>query len=194
MMAGVVLCGGQSRRMGQPKASLPIGNETMLERIVRIMATRCQPIYVIASPKPSLPILPATVEIVCDPAEYLGPLSGLATALGVLQNDCFFLSSCDVPMISSDWIDEMHRAMSDDINAVIPVIGDQLYPLTGIYRSSIRPIVLAMLQNGQRRFKDLFLKIPHRRLSDVDFSDAVRRVQPWRGVNTPEEYRQVTCR
>ena len=32
-VGGIVLCGGQSSRMGRPKAWLPFGNETMLERL-----------------------------------------------------------------------------------------------------------------------------------------------------------------
>jgi CTP:molybdopterin cytidylyltransferase MocA len=34
--AGIVLCGGKSTRMGSPKALLPFGVETMLQRVVRL--------------------------------------------------------------------------------------------------------------------------------------------------------------
>ena len=34
-LGAVVLCGGESRRMGQPKAWLPFGPERMLQRVVR---------------------------------------------------------------------------------------------------------------------------------------------------------------
>ena len=37
-VGGIVLCGGQSQRMGQPKAWLPFGGELMLPRIVRPIA------------------------------------------------------------------------------------------------------------------------------------------------------------
>ena len=36
-LAGIVLCGGQSKRMGQPKAWLPFGGEFMLARVVRLL-------------------------------------------------------------------------------------------------------------------------------------------------------------
>src|SRR5947199_85155 len=37
-VAGVVLCGGQSSRMGRPKAWLPFAGELMLPRVVRLLA------------------------------------------------------------------------------------------------------------------------------------------------------------
>ena len=49
-VAGIVLRGGQSRRMGQPKAWLPFGGETMLARVVRILGGVVDPIVVVASP------------------------------------------------------------------------------------------------------------------------------------------------
>ena len=36
-VGGVVLCGGQSRRMGQSKAMLPFGGEAMLQRALRLL-------------------------------------------------------------------------------------------------------------------------------------------------------------
>ncbi|RPI89356.1 MAG: molybdenum cofactor guanylyltransferase, partial [Planctomycetaceae bacterium] len=36
--ASVVLCGGQSSRMGRPKAWLPFGNEQFLRRCVRLVS------------------------------------------------------------------------------------------------------------------------------------------------------------
>ena len=35
---GIVLAGGKSTRMGVPKATLPFGPETMLQRVVRLLA------------------------------------------------------------------------------------------------------------------------------------------------------------
>ena len=40
----VVLCGGESRRMGRPKAWLPFGDERMLQRVVRLVDMVARPI------------------------------------------------------------------------------------------------------------------------------------------------------
>ena len=46
---GIVLCGGESRRMGRDKASLPFGPETLLQRVVRQLASQVFPIVVVAA-------------------------------------------------------------------------------------------------------------------------------------------------
>ncbi len=59
-LAGVVLCGGKSTRMGVPKATLPFGPETMLQRVVRLLGTVVSPIVVVAARDQELPELPPT--------------------------------------------------------------------------------------------------------------------------------------
>ncbi|MBI1832706.1 MAG: NTP transferase domain-containing protein, partial [Planctomycetes bacterium] len=48
--AGIVLCGGESKRMGRPKAWLPMGAELMLPRVVRLLRETVSPIVVVAAP------------------------------------------------------------------------------------------------------------------------------------------------
>ena len=47
MSAGLILAAGESRRMGFPKALLPYGEETFLERLAGLFAARCSPVIVV---------------------------------------------------------------------------------------------------------------------------------------------------
>ena len=90
-LAGVVLAGGASLRMGRDKATMPVpaalrgskdGSEppiTMVEQVVGVLRQRCQPIFVVAAPGQSLPELPA--RVVRDDVRGVGPL--LATGRGL---------------------------------------------------------------------------------------------------------------
>src|SRR6516165_10634403 len=100
-VGGIVLCGGQSSRMGRPKAWLPFGAELMLPRVVRLVSEAVTPVVVVAAPGQDMPPLPPTVEIVRDPEPGRGPLRGLATGLAALQGVAAvaYLSSCDVPFL-----------------------------------------------------------------------------------------------
>src|SRR6476619_864368 len=75
-VGGVVLCGGKSTRMGTAKATLPFGNETMLQRVVRLLETAVSPIVVVAAREQALPALPAHVAVTRDEREAKGPLEG----------------------------------------------------------------------------------------------------------------------
>ena len=51
--AGLVICGGQSQRMGRPKAWLPFAGEILLPRIVRLVAEVVSPVIVVAAARTS---------------------------------------------------------------------------------------------------------------------------------------------
>ena len=69
-IAGIVLAGGRSQRMGRPKASLEIGGETFLERAVNTLAAGgCREVVVVLNPDE-----PATADLV--------PLSGIRSTWG----------------------------------------------------------------------------------------------------------------
>ena len=70
---GIVLCGGKSTRMGVPKATLPFGPETMLQRVVRLLGTVVSPIVVVAAREQSLPQLPDGVMVAHDEREQRPP-------------------------------------------------------------------------------------------------------------------------
>ena len=84
-VGGVILCGGRSSRMGRAKAWLPFGEETMLQRIVRILRTIVDPIVVVAASGQEIPPLPADVLIARDPEDGRGPLQGLAAGLDMFS-------------------------------------------------------------------------------------------------------------
>ena len=54
-IGGVILCGGESRRMGRPKAWLPFGPETLLQRVVRLIGEVVNPLVVVAAPDQDVP-------------------------------------------------------------------------------------------------------------------------------------------
>src|SRR5256886_17713794 len=94
-IAGIVLCGGQSSRMGRPKAWLPFGDELMLPRVVRLLGEAVSPVVVVAAPGQDVPPLPPAVRVVRDEHEGLGPLQRLAAGFAALDGlaDAAYLSS-----------------------------------------------------------------------------------------------------
>ena len=118
---GIVLCGGLSSRMGQPKAWLPFGNEFLLPRVVRILREVVDPVIVVAAPGQELPPLPTEVEIVRDREEGLGPLNGLASGLAALLDrvDAVYLSSCDVPFLRPEFVRRITPTRAEDDHHIV---------------------------------------------------------------------------
>ncbi len=184
-IGGVILCGGQSTRMGRSKAWLPFGQEYLLPRVVRIVASVVDPVVVVAAVGQELPPLPAGVEVVRDRHDAKGPLAGLAAGLAALAGraEAMYLSSCDVPFLNADFIRAVIAKLGTHTIAV-PRIGDYPHPLAGVYRLSVRPVVEAMLAEGRLRLRDLFEVVPTRFLDADEFADLDSLIN----ANTPDEY------
>ena len=149
----IVLCGGESRRMGQPKAWLPFGPERMLQRVVRLVSTVAGPIVVVAAPGQELPSLPEAVLVARDPHRGLGPLQGLAAGLAALPDEVelVYATATDVPFLQPAWIDRLVSLIADH-DLAIPSCDGFCHPLAALYRrSSVLPACESLLQNGRLR-------------------------------------------
>ena len=107
IVAGIILCGGKSTRMGGPKESLPLGGGvTMLGRVVEVVSAVVSPVVVVAAVGQKLPALPEHIRVVRDDMPDVGPLQGLATGLRSLQGQAAaaYVSSCDVPLLRPEFI------------------------------------------------------------------------------------------
>src|SRR5689334_10062186 len=82
----VILCGGGNRRMGRDKASLPFGDETLLVRVMRLMAEVVprEQMVLVAAADQELPPLPWAATVLRDREADQGPLPALIDGLAAL--------------------------------------------------------------------------------------------------------------
>src|SRR5262245_4758022 len=162
-VGGIVLCGGQSKRMGRPKAWLPFGDEVMLQRVVRILSGVVSPIVVVAAPDQELPALPDSVVVVRDLEKGRGPLQGLAAGLTALEGraDAAYLSSCDVPFVRPAFMRRMIELHAGHAICV-PRVGGYHHPLAAVYRVDVADAVRRLLASDRLRPVFLFEEAPTR--------------------------------
>lgn len=189
-VAGVVLCGGRSSRMGRPKAWLPFGDELLLPRVVRLLAEVVGPVVVVAAPGQDVPPLPADVAVVRDPVEHQGPLRGLATGLEAIRDkaDAAYLSSCDVPLLRPGFVRRV-VASSGEAAIAVPRTDGHHHPLAAVYR--IEPVLAAarsLLAANRLRLASLFDILPTTVLGPDAFADVDPALVSLRNANTPQEY------
>ena len=188
-VAGVVLCGGRSSRMGRPKAWLPFGGEVLLQRAVRILSQAVEPVVVVAAPGQDVPELPAGVRVVRDAIEGKGPLGGLAAGLAALDGvaDAVYLSSCDVPFLKPEFVRRVASFLAG-ASVAVPHVGGHFHPLSATYRTSVLPCVREFLAAERLRLTTLFESLPTRVIEPHELADADPDFASLRNVNTPEEY------
>ena len=187
--AGVILCGGQSSRMGRPKAWLPFGDETMLARVVRLLGGVVSPLVVVAAPEQELPPLAADILVVRDPERGRGPLVGIAAGLSSLvgKADAAFVSSCDVPLLRPAFVRRMIELLGDHV-ACVPEVGGYRHPLAAVYRVEVAAVAAELLAVDRLRPTFLFDRVSTRVVRAEDFADVDPDGESLRNLNTPEEY------
>jgi molybdopterin-guanine dinucleotide biosynthesis protein A len=186
---GIILCGGKSTRMGSSKALLAFGAETMLQRVVRLLATVVSPIVVVAAPQQTLPELPADVTVTRDEQEGRGPLEGLRAGLKALPSsvEAAYVTSCDVPLLVPGFVRQMIDLMGDHDIAVMEIDGFP-HPLSAVYRRDTLPHVDALLAQDRLRPVFLFGAVPTRRVQPAEMAGVDPELLTLRNLNTREDY------
>jgi molybdopterin-guanine dinucleotide biosynthesis protein A len=189
MTGGIVLCGGRSSRMGRPKASLPVGGEAMLARVIRVVSDVAAPVLVVAAPGQEWPEVPAGVEVVRDAAEGNGPLQGLAAGLAGLvgRADAAIVTGCDTPFLSPPFLRRLVD-LRDDSPICVPETDGFPRPLPGVYAVAVLAEARALLADRRYRLGGLLDRLPARLVTAAEFTDLDPTLTALRNVNTPEEY------
>jgi molybdenum cofactor guanylyltransferase len=187
----IVLCGGKSTRMGTPKALLPFGPETMLQRVVRILRGVVSPIVIVGAADQMLPPLDADVIITRDERGERGPLEGLRAGLKALPSDvdCAYVTSCDVPLLEPGFVRQMIDFTRGYDVAVVEIDGFA-HPLSAVYRRTVLPYVEELLAEDRLRPVFLFELVRTRRVRPDEIT-ADPGLYTLRNLNTPEDYRRA---
>nr|WP_062337542.1 NTP transferase domain-containing protein [Herbidospora sakaeratensis] len=195
--AGVVLAGGRSTRMGQPKAWLEWHGSTLLYRAAAILARTVDgPVIVVAAPDQELPPLPPGVSVVEDPVEGLGPMQGLAVGLAALADraETAFVCSTDMPFLHPAYVRRVMRALPAGTDVALPVARGFRQPLAAGYRTSLAGLVKDLLAEGDLRPGMLFKHCDVAQLGDEDLladAELARRdptLESVVNINSPEDY------
>ncbi len=193
LVAGIILAGGHSRRMGTDKASLPFGPELLLQRIVRIVGQAASPVIVVAQQGRTLPALPAGIVVADDESPNRGPLEGTAAGLRTLRNsfpevDAVFITGCDTPLLTSAFINRMTELFDPQRDAVVPIDAKIPQPLAGIYRTKILPMVDQLLADNRLSLRDLLDQLAVRFVPADELRSVDPELQSLRNLNTPADY------
>ena len=149
----LVLAGGESRRMGRPKAWLQVGETTLLRWMVDRLGPAFSEVMVsFAEPEQLQEHVP--YRLVFDRRRAAGPLAGIEAGLTAARHEVTFAIACDMPYVTRE-IAEMAVAAARGCDAAMPRIAGRAEPVCAGYRRSSLPAVTAALDGGHLRAADI---------------------------------------
>ncbi len=186
-----VLAGGRSRRMGRDKATLPVGDERLLQRVVRRVRPYAAAVLVVARSADDYPW--ARARVVADLYPDRGPLGGIATALHYATTPFLAAVACDMPFVSGPLLAHLaaHLAAHPRDDIALPRDEHDIQPLHAVYRvARARPAFQAALAQPRASIRAAFrgLRV---RLFPAEALAAFDPPRAFWNINTPADYQAL---
>ena len=184
----LVLAGGESSRMGGPKALLPVGNTTLLGATIDRLRPLFRQVLVVTRDRDAL--MGLDVEVLTDDRPERGPLVGLARGLAASDAPWCFVAGCDMPFLNPAVIGLMAQYL-EGYEVVVPSVNGRLQPLHAFYSHECLPLARDLLDSGKKSMHALLDRCHVRTIG----SEALMALDPeflsFRDVDTQEAYRVV---
>jgi len=190
--AAIVLAGGSSIRMGQPKALLNFGGISLIERIVHQLRPVTENIQIITNTPDLYGFLNLPMQ--ADFIPNSGPLAGIFTGLAITREEPVIVTACDTPFVTTDYFSFLLDQWSEEIDCLVPEIEGFYEPLEGIYSHRAMPVIEQLLKNGSRKVESLFKSVPTKTLGKKDLRQFGDLRKFFWNVNKPEEYEEALKR
>ncbi len=188
-ISGVILAGGQARRMGGlDKGLVEINGQTMCERVINLLTPQVSEIFVNANRNHDryqtfdVPVIQDFVS------GYLGPLAGLISGMMAARTPWIITVPCDGPFLNQDYVHRMSHQVTDDVKIVVARDAERLQPTYMLAQTGLADDLKKFLDLGERKIDRWFVKHPY---EICDFSDVPNC---FLNINSEEERKQAEQR
>ncbi len=190
----VIQAGGESRRMGRSKATVPFLGEPLLMRGIRRLLPIADEFIVTTNEPENLGFVdelvgPGKVRLVRDVSTTRGALHGIHTAFEAATKDYVSLVACDMVFPSRHIIiAELERLIASGADIAVPKSANGYEPFHGVYRrATCLAAVTAALDAGEDKATSWFDKVETIELSTAELAKIEPRGGSFINVNTPEQ-------
>jgi molybdopterin-guanine dinucleotide biosynthesis protein A len=170
--------------MGADKLALRFGDESLLERCVRLVRQVASEVVLVAREGQKLP---AALEALRDPAEGLGPLAGMAAGLAAISAERALVVAGDMPLLRPALLERLLE-LSEGFDACLPVIGGYPVPTCAVYKTTLAARARELVEARRLRPSALLEGARVRLVEPRQLSDLDPELESFLDCDTPEEY------
>ena len=185
LITGVILAGGQGRRMGGVDKGLkPLRGKPMVQWVIERFAPQVDELLINANQNPETYAAFGHRVIADAIGGFAGPLAGLHRGLSEARHDLVATVPCDSPFLPRDLIARLRSALeSRGAEIAVAKTGDQPHPVFCLCRREVLPGLTAFLANGGRKIDAWYATL---KVVEVPFDD---EADAFSNINTQDELR-----
>ena len=149
-MYGLVLAGGQSRRMGRDKALLVRDGQSQLSHMVSLLDTVVERVFVSARSDQANDSERSRFELVVDRYDDMGPIAGILSALEEHPQADWLVVACDLPNIDTSTLQFLLQNQSQQhaFTAFRSSHDGLPEPLCAIYKAGSDKVLREFIDDG----------------------------------------------
>jgi len=190
-VTGIILAGGQSRRMGVDKAMIRLSGKTLVEQTAHIFK-RLFAETIIISKDPGR-FKSAGCRELADRSDEKGAMVGILTALEASGTEFIFTAACDMPFLNEKLISLIvNKGRAFDV--ALPCSGGHSHPLHALYSRRCLKAMAESLERGEKSLMRFINGLPSDRVRIIS-EEEIRLIDPGKdsllNMNTPEELEGV---
>jgi molybdopterin-guanine dinucleotide biosynthesis protein A len=143
-LAGLILCGGRSQRMGADKALIQLDGTPLVLRVAERVARVADPIMLAPGNPGRLGLKGLPYSEVPDEVADAGPLAGIVAGMAVSPHPLMAVVAVDLPFANPELLRRLAE-LHEDEDAVVPVSSSGPEPLHAVYSREALPSLRAAL-------------------------------------------------
>ena len=180
-VSGIVLAGGQGRRMGSVDKGLQLlHGRPMVQWVIERFAPQVDEVLINANQNVEKYRVFGHRVVTDEIGGFAGPLAGLHAGLKAAMHPLVATVPCDSPFLPGDLVKRLKAALGEQDLAVAKT-GDQPHPVFALVRTNALENLAAFLAGGGRKIDAWYASL---RVVEVSFDD---EADAFRNINTVEE-------
>ncbi len=183
------MAGGKNSRMGTKKSFLKVNGIRLIDKIIDVYQDIFTEIIIVTNDSLAYTEFSATT-VVTDIYKEKGALGGIYTGLFFASHDYSFVTACDMPFLSKDFIIYLTEQL-DKYDIVVPQLADGFQPLHAVYSQNCLSPIKRLLSADKLKITGFYkemrlLSIPEEKIKPFNKDGRL-----FLNINTPEDLKHI---